>query len=99
MNIKKLILAFALADFVALNAYAIATSGLGGFFEFLQNAPPWGYVLMGDVAIGFTLLLAWMWSDSKKAGRSFAPYAALTVLTGSVGPLTYLLGESETSKR
>ena len=32
-----------------------------------------------------------MWRDAQDSGRAFLPYAVLTLLLGSIGPLVYLL--------
>ena len=44
-----------------------------------------------DLVIALTLVLVWMWRDAKASGRNIWPWIALTLATGSFGPLFYLL--------
>ena len=67
--------------------------------------PPWSAGAFATVAhnpatllITFDLLIAlgiatgWVFLDAKKRGKNPWPYIALTVATGSAGPLAYLIG-------
>lgn len=100
MNGKQIGLSVVLADFVALTAYAVYQHGYVGFFEIiLANAAGW--TALADLTIALSLVLAWMWQDSRERNVSFFPYAVLTVALGSVGPLAYLirrLGEPQAAK-
>ena len=47
--------------------------------------------VFADIAIALVLVLAWMWRDAASTGRRFWPYAIVTLMLGSIGPLLYLL--------
>jgi hypothetical protein len=90
MNRKQIALAVVLADFAALNVYAIAQYGIVGIFELcLANAAT--VLLFADLVIALSLVMAWMWRDARAQGISPLPYVALTLGLGSVGPLLYLI--------
>jgi cytochrome bd-type quinol oxidase subunit 2 len=44
-----------------------------------------------DLVIACTLLLGFIVRDCRAQGRSWWPWAALTLVAGSIGPLAYLL--------
>ncbi len=90
MNRKQIALSFVLADFAALNAYAIAQYGLVGIFELcLANAAT--VLLFADLAIALSLVTIWMWQDAREHGIAPLPYVLITMALGSVGPLLYLI--------
>jgi hypothetical protein len=78
------------AAFSAFTFWALAQTGLVGFYEQLL-ATPAGMQVFADIAIALVLVLAWMWRDAASAGRRFWPYAIVTLMLGSIGPLLYLL--------
>ena len=90
MNAKQMGLSVVLAGFSALTAYAVYQVGFLGIFELvLANvATTLAFV---DLTIALTLVLTWMWNDARARGASFLPYALLTLTTGSIGPLLYLI--------
>lgn len=94
MSWKRIGLGIVLADFAALNVYVVAKYGFMGFFE-LALANTATIAVMVDLAIALSLVTAWMWRDARDRGRAFFPYAILTLLFGSIGPLAYLVGDSE----
>lgn len=96
MNWKRIGLGIVLADFAALNVYVVAKYGYVGFFE-LALANGATIAVLVDLVIALGLVTAWMWRDARDSGRAFLPYAVLTLLFGSVGPLAYLIGDSETA--
>jgi hypothetical protein len=78
---------------VGFGAYTIAAfveHGLIGFIEEAVENLATVQVLI-DLSIVATLALIWMYRDSRSSGVPFLPYAVLTVLAGSFGPLSYLL--------
>jgi hypothetical protein len=78
------------ALFTAFTIGVIAHTGFIGFFEQLLSTPA-GWQTLADVVIALSLVLAWMWTDAKRHGRSWWPWAVLTLVFGSIGPLGYLL--------
>lgn len=88
----KAILGVVFALFAALNVYALFTAGVSGFIAALTGGNAWNTVLGMDLLISLGLVLTWLWRDAREHGRSPLPYVLVTVLTGSIGPLLYLLG-------
>lgn len=80
-----------LVDFVGLNVYALASEGIGGLWTHLSTMGAWGFVLTADLFIALGLCAVWMWRDARRRGTGSAGHIVLTMLTGSVGPLLYLL--------
>ncbi len=90
MNWKQLGLGVVLADFAALNAYAVYQYGYVGVWELLlANAATTLAVV--DLTIALGLVSLWMWRDARARGWSATPYLILTAFLGSVGPLLYLI--------
>lgn len=87
----RLLAAVLLVDFVALNVYAFATAGLDGLWAFFADMGPWGWVLSADVVLALGLCMFWMYADARRRGTSSLPEMVLTALTGSAGPLLYLV--------
>jgi hypothetical protein len=79
-----------LLAFIDLNAYVLWRYGLVGFLE-LVTANVATIAALVDLTIALLLITAWLWRDAKARGISFFPYAALTAVLGSVGPLLYLV--------
>src|SRR5215813_6837671 len=90
MNAKQMGLSVVLAGFSALTAYAVYHHGFVGVFEQVL-ANPATTTLFVDLSISLTLVLAWMWNDARARGASFLPFALVTLLLGSIGPLLYLI--------
>ena len=80
-----------LLGFGALHVYAIASAGLGGLGSAVLGVNAWNAVLVADLFISLSLASAWLYRDAKRRGKSAAGYIALTLTTGSFGPLLYLL--------
>ncbi|MFO0576299.1 MAG: DUF2834 domain-containing protein [Polyangia bacterium] len=77
--------------FAALNVYAFEAEGLKGLWQALTLSNAWQKVLCVDLVISLSLVLTWLWRDARAHGRSPLPYVFVTLLTGSIGPLWYLL--------
>lgn len=90
MNWKLIGLWMVLVDFAALSAYAVWQYGYVGVFErmFANTATTLAFV---DLTIALSLIVIWMVGDARQRGIGVAPYVLLTVFTGSVGPLLYLI--------
>ena len=91
MNTRKIIAGIVLIDFAALNAYALYAEGLSGFVTWLTTLSPWAMVIFADLLIALFMVLFWMWRDAKANGRNPMVYTIVTFLTGSIGPLLYML--------
>ena len=90
MNAKQIGLSVVLADFAALTAYAVYQYGLVGFFA-IMSANAATLTALADLTIALGLVLVWMWNDARERKAAFFPYAVLTLVLGSVGPLLYLI--------
>ena len=80
-----------LGGFAALNVYAITAGDWAGLVDYLGNLGPWGTLGTVDLLIGLSMAVAFMWRDARSKGINPIPYAVLTVLTGSIGVLVYLV--------
>ena len=93
---------------LALVVLMIAFAVLTGFTLFHHGY--WGVIehqfktfasaqVFTDLVIALGLFLIWMWRDCAKHGRNPWPWIVLTCISGSFGPLAYLLiyktGKSE----
>lgn len=85
----RTVVAAVTAVFAAYTGWVLARTGFVGFFEQLL-ATPAGWQVLVDVTIALFLVLSWIRRDAREKGRSFWPYALLTVGLGSIGPLLYL---------
>ena len=87
---RRIALGIVLACFTALTAYAIARHGFAGSLALcFTNAAT--TTLFADACIALGLIVMWMWDDARAHGRSWLPFALLTLVFGSVGPLLYLV--------
>ncbi|MGE1198070.1 DUF2834 domain-containing protein [Priestia megaterium] len=94
-SIPKALLLFVLVSFSVLTGLAVYHYGFLGIFSQAFN----NYASMQvffDLLIALILVLVWMWHDAKKTQRSFWPWAIVTLLIGSFGPLFYLLLRNRT---
>jgi uncharacterized protein (TIGR02246 family) len=88
MNWKRLLLLDVLIAFLALTTWAILARGAAMIDDLWS---PTGLLLSVDLTIALTMAVVWVWRDARSRGVSPIPYVALTLLTGSAGPLLYLL--------
>ncbi len=86
----RILLAFLLADFTALTGWALYHHGLVGWVPALLSDPI-GIVVAVDLCIALGMVLTWLVRDARATNRNPWPYVALTLATGSVGPLLYLV--------
>ena len=87
----KAIVAAVLLFFAGVNLYALTMTGWDGFVSFLDGANGWTVLAVTDLFIALGLVSVWIVKDAKARGKSAAPYVLLTLTTGSIGPLVYLL--------
>jgi len=92
---QRIILIVTLIAFSALTAMALWRHGYWGIIEpHLQSFG--GAQVFADLVIALALFMVWMWRDARATGRNPWPWIALTLTTGSIGPLIYLLGRKTT---
>ena len=89
MNRTVLIVVFAL--FSALTAYSV--HHVGGVWQLVHQhlKQPAGWQIFADLVIVMCLLLVFVYRDAKATGRPFVPWAVLSLLLGSFGPLLYFI--------
>ena len=90
MNTKQIVLSLVALDFAALTAYALVEMGLVGMWETLTSNIM-TMTLGADLVIALSLGIWWMVRDGRRHGISPVPYVALTVCTGSLGLLLFLI--------
>jgi hypothetical protein len=87
---RKIILAVTLIAFLVLTTMAVLQHGYVGIFT-QQFQSYGGAQVLIDLVIALSLFLVWMWKDARTAGRNPLPWLLLTLATGSIGALIYLL--------
>jgi len=89
-NISRIIAAFVLVDFVALNAWAISTEGVSGLVTWLMTSTNnWHYVAVADLLIALGLCMGFMLADARRAERGRPILELVLTGLGSIGPLIY----------
>ena len=96
MTGKQILLAIVLLDFTGFTAWVLWEHGYVGFLE-LALANPATIQVAVDLVIALSFVLVWMWQDARSRGVSPVPYALLTLVLGSIGPLLYLVLRPEES--
>lgn len=91
MSRDKWIVGLLLVDLLALSIYAIVQEGAGGIVQHLSSMGWWGWQLTADLVIALSLGSVWIWRDARRRGVSGAGWVVLTLLTGSIGLMLYLL--------
>ena len=95
----KLLWIVLLVLFVLVNVYAfVAGDQLVGLIAFLKNLSPWGVLLIVDLLIALTVALSFIAKEAQLKKVSVIPYIGLTLLTGSIGILVYLIRYGGRSK-
>jgi hypothetical protein len=87
---QRSILTITIALFGALTAAALWQTGFTGILDWHVKSLGGGQVF-ADLVIALSLAIVWMWHDAKATGRNVWPWIALTLATGSFGPLLYLV--------
>jgi len=81
------------AVFAAFGAFSLYAMWQVGYFGIWQAgmASVGAWQLLLDFVITSLLLLGFMARDARQTGRKLWPYALITVVAGSFGPMLYLL--------
>jgi len=87
---RRIILVVTLIAFLVLTTMAVLQHGYVGIFS-QQFQSYGGMQVLVDLVIALVLFLIWMWNDAKSSGRNPLPWLLLTLATGSIGALIYLL--------
>src|SRR5688572_7845476 len=77
--------------FGSINVYAAVVGGLDGIGDYLRGLGPWGIVATADLLTALLVGIVWMWRDARAKGVAPLPYALVTLGTGSLGLLLYLI--------
>ena len=87
---KRKLLTITLTAFSILTAIALWQHGFWGIIEphFKSTAAA---QVFADLVIALSLFLFWMWRDARATGRNPWLWLALTLATGSIGALLYLI--------
>jgi hypothetical protein len=87
------------ASFGALNAYAAYAAGLRGIGAYLRGLGPWGIVATADLLTALLVGIVWQWRDARAKGVAALPYALVTLGTGSLGLLLYLIRHDDPARK
>ncbi|MCB9756202.1 MAG: DUF2834 domain-containing protein [Myxococcales bacterium] len=87
------LLSLVLVDFLALTVWVIIDHGglLPAMSALLSTRL--GQLATFDLLISLSIATVWMVRDARRRQVSALPYLALTLLTGSAGPLLYVIRE------
>lgn len=87
----KAIWIFLLTAFGALNVYALERGSWDGLLTYLGSLGPWGTLATVDLLIALFIAVVFMVQDAAAKRINALPYVVLTLLTGSLGLLVYLV--------
>jgi hypothetical protein len=90
MNLKRIVPVVLLVGFSALTAEVVIRDGYTEWLRIAFENRSAGLLLV-DLTIACSLAIGWMTRDARARGTKVWPFALLTVLFGSVGPLAYLV--------
>ena len=89
MHLKRIVPSVLLLGFSALTAEVVIRDGYTGWLRIAAENTSAGLLLV-DLSIALSLVLFWMIKDARERKATVWPFAILTVMLGSVGPLAYL---------
>ena len=98
MNLKRFVLPLLLVGFSALTAEVVIRDGYTEWLRIAFENRSAGLLLV-DLSIACSLAIGWMVRDARARNATVWPFAVLTVLFGSVGPLAYLVLRSASNRR
>ena len=79
-----------LVPFTLLTLYAVFDVGYLGIFDYHRYSSA-GWQVFADLVVALILVSCWIFSDARARGKSPWPWLVLTLFTGSIGPLLYLV--------
>ena len=94
MSWKQLALWTLVVDFALFTAWAIYTEGYFAFVPLLIGLSTdslWGAQMTLDFVLALAVAAGFVIADSRRRGITAWPFVALTLVLGSLGPLSYLL--------
>jgi hypothetical protein len=94
----RLLWGILLVGFVALNIYGFVVSDFAGLVAYFKSLGTWGIVATADLTIALLVGMSWMWQDARAKGVSALPYVILTIATGSIGLLVYLVRHGDSAR-
>ena len=97
MDTRRAIAIAILIPFTLLTVYAVMEVGYVGIFDYHRHSPA-GWQVFTDLVIALLLVLAWLIQDARAYGKSPWPWVVLTLVSGSFGPLLYLIFAGEPSE-
>lgn len=86
----KLVATVVLLPFLAYSLWVAATHGSFGYLD-LAAREPWAMQMLLDLAITSAFSIHWMIKDARVSGRNPWPFVVLTVATGSLAALVYIV--------
>lgn len=90
MSKTQIIVAIILVDFLAFTGWTIYSEGVVAALGFVTEHL-WNTQIAIDLVLSCGFVILWMAHDCKRRGVNPWPWVAVTVVTGSLGWLTYLL--------
>ncbi|MGD9200293.1 MAG: hypothetical protein PVI26_01915 [Chitinispirillia bacterium] len=88
MKFKTILIGLLMLDMAGVTIYAYVTENIFAFTGVLLKSA-WGIQVIADILVALFCCAVWIYKDAKKRGLNPIPYFILTLLLGSVGPLTY----------
>jgi hypothetical protein len=98
MNVRQILVLAVLVPFLVFTEWVLYTEGFLGFWAQALGSPV-ALQLTADLVIALSLVLLWMGADARERGLPFLPYLALTLVLGSIGPLSYLIHREARARR
>jgi hypothetical protein len=98
MNARQTLALAVLVPFLAFTEWVLYTEGYVGFWAQALGSPV-ALQLTLDLMIALGLVLLWMQADARETRIPFLPYLLVTLVIGSVGPLSYLIHREAKARR
>ncbi len=98
LRARALVAAAVLLPFLAYSLWVIAGFGYTGFLA-LAMREPWAMQMLLDLVIACAFGVGWMVRDARSHGITTWPFIAMTLATGSVGLLAYVVWRGVTPRR